>query len=202
MRRRHAVVLTGLIGLVLILGVWLLGGPLAPAQAGPPLQQGARPAPQVIDTQPLPGEEVPLDGAITFYFDRPMDLASVQAALSVSPATPLAVEALDPGTVQIRPEKPLLRATLYTFTLGADARSADGEPLGEPFTFSVQTVGYLAVAEVLPAPDTAHVATDSAITVIFNRPVVPLVTAEEMETLPDPLVFAPALEGEGEWLNT
>jgi len=38
--------------------------------------------------------------------------------------------------------------------------------------------------------------------VIFNRPVVPLVTAEEMETLPDPLVFAPALEGEGEWINT
>lgn len=202
MRRRRTAILTGLFGLVLVFGVWLVGGAESPAQAGPPLQQGAHPAPQVVDTQPLPGEEIPLDSTITFYFDRPMDLESVQAALSVIPAAPLKVEAVDPRTVRITPEKPLLRATQYIFTLGAEARSVDGESLGEPFTFSVQTVGYLAVAEVLPAPGTAHVATDSAITVIFNRPVVPLVTVEEMADLPDPLVFEPALEGEGEWLNT
>ena len=40
------------------------------------------------------------------------------------------------------------------------------------------------------------------ITVIFNRPVVPLVTVEDMGNLPQPLEFDPPLEGEGEWLNT
>jgi uncharacterized protein YfaS (alpha-2-macroglobulin family) len=58
------------------------------------------------------------------------------------------------------------------------------------------------VAEVLPADDTGGIATDSAITAIFNLPVVPLGIVEDRDSLPDPLTFDPPLEGEGEWLNT
>ncbi|MEO0562585.1 MAG: Ig-like domain-containing protein, partial [Chloroflexota bacterium] len=58
------------------------------------------------------------------------------------------------------------------------------------------------VTEVIPAEGAVQVATDAVITVIFNRPVVPLTILEEREDLPDPLTLTPAVGGVGEWLNT
>ena len=63
-------------------------------------------------------------------------------------------------------------------------------------------VGMLQVADVLPAADSVGVTPDALIVVIFNRPVVPLVTAQEAGDLPDPLVIDPPVSGEGEWINT
>lgn len=60
----------------------------------------------------------------------------------------------------------------------------------------------LNVVSVLPEDATQEVAGRAVITVIFNRPVVPLVIVEEMDDLPQPLNITPAIEGEGEWLNT
>ena len=60
----------------------------------------------------------------------------------------------------------------------------------------------LIIADVLPADGSDGVDPEATITVIFNRPVVPLTIAEEMDDLPDPLTITPAVEGEGEWLNT
>ncbi|MEP7293866.1 MAG: Ig-like domain-containing protein, partial [Chloroflexota bacterium] len=64
----------------------------------------------------------------------------------------------------------------------------------------------LIVAQVLPADGTVGVETDATITVIFNRPVVPLGVpsgvSEDAGSLPQPLTFAPAVAGTGAWLNT
>ncbi len=62
--------------------------------------------------------------------------------------------------------------------------------------------GGLEVSQVLPAADSTGVEPDSVITVIFNRPVVPLTIAEDSSTLPQPLSFSPAVQGKGEWINT
>jgi hypothetical protein len=43
---------------------------------------------------------------------------------------------------------------------------------------------------------------ETAVTVIFNRPVVPLVMSEQMAEFPSPLQFTPEIEGTGEWVNT
>jgi uncharacterized protein YfaS (alpha-2-macroglobulin family) len=198
--RQYRFVLGGVL-LVGLLVAGLVGGPLL-VQAGPPQQQNTGTAPRVIDTDPVAGEEVPLDATITFYFDQPMDMDSVEAAFSVDPAYAGRFAAPDDRTLQYTPDKPFERARAYTFTIGADAQSADGVPLEGDFTLTVQTVGYLTVSEVLPADGTTLVATDSAITAIFNRPVVPLVTVEDMADLPEPLVIEPAVDGAGEWLNT
>ncbi len=64
------------------------------------------------------------------------------------------------------------------------------------------TVGVLQVADVLPAADSAGVSPDALIVVIFNRPVVALVTAEEAGDLPSPVTIDPPVQGEGEWINT
>ncbi len=58
------------------------------------------------------------------------------------------------------------------------------------------------VTEVVPADGAVDVATDAAITVIFNRPVVPLTVLDQRDTLPNPLTLLPDVPGTGEWLNT
>jgi len=80
----------------------------------------------------------------------------------------------------------------------------DGRTLDEAFTFRFRTVGYLEVSQVIPAPGTQETQTDSTMTVIFNRPVVPLLAVSDPKAagLPHPLEFSPRIEGEGEWLNT
>ncbi len=60
----------------------------------------------------------------------------------------------------------------------------------------------LQVTDVLPAPDSADIAADAVITVIFNRPVVPLTTIEQSRQLPSPISISPETGGQGEWLNT
>ncbi len=202
MNRSKRLFLGGL-GAVIIAAILLAAGTLPPrVLAAPPGQQGTATAPQVVETQPRSGEEIPLDSGITFFFDQPMLAESVRGAFSIEPSATGALEMPDESTLVFTPDRPLRRATAYTLTIGTGATSAAGQPLAEPFTLRVNTVGYLEVAQVLPALHATDIATDSVITVIFNRPVVPLVTAEEMDTLPNPLVIEPATDGAGEWLNT
>ncbi|MGD2079280.1 MAG: Ig-like domain-containing protein, partial [Chloroflexota bacterium] len=66
----------------------------------------------------------------------------------------------------------------------------------------VSTVGFLEVSQVIPADGTDEVQTDGAITVMFNRPVVPLVSSSQQSTLPQPVEFSPPVEGKGRWIST
>jgi hypothetical protein len=52
-----------------------------------------------------------------------------------------------------------------------------------------------AVTEIPLEAGSTGVQTDTAITVIFNRPVVPLVVAEDLPDLPQPLAFEPRSRG-------
>jgi uncharacterized protein YfaS (alpha-2-macroglobulin family) len=158
--------------------------------------------PQVIAQRPFPGEEMRLDGSVDVYFDQPMDQASVVAALQFDPAISVTTSWIDGETLRLTPDQPLERASIYTITVGQSAKSADGLTMEAPVEIEVQTVGYLEVSQAVPAPDTSGVETNSVITVMFNRPVVPLGIVEEAETLPDPLRLEPSVPGQGEWLNT
>jgi len=158
--------------------------------------------PHVIAIQPYPGEEVPAGQPVTVIFDQPMNAASVEAAWQMTPATPLQFTWVNERTLQAIPPGGWQRATRYQVTLGTDARSAEGQALEEARKFFVQTIGYLEVSAVIPAENAEGVAADATITVSFNRPVVPLVYTGDLEGLPDPLQFEPAIEGTGEWLNT
>jgi hypothetical protein len=58
------------------------------------------------------------------------------------------------------------------------------------------------VGQVIPEANTRDVETDVAITVMFNRPVVPLVSTGQQADLLQPLEFEPAVSGQGEWVST
>ncbi|NLX10997.1 MAG: hypothetical protein GXY36_15210 [Chloroflexi bacterium] len=158
--------------------------------------------PHVIDVWPYPGEEVPPGEAVIITFDQAMDAASVEAAWQIEPPVSGSFNWLDEHTVAFLPEGGWERATRYQVTLGTGAQAANGLALEQPYDFHIQTVGYLEVATVIPAPDAEGVDADATIAVSFNRPVVPLVSTEQLADLPSPLSFEPEIEGSGEWVNT
>ncbi len=164
-------------------------------------------SPIVIQHSPSRGQTLTPDGAVELVFDKPMDQQAVAKALRVEragAAEPIAgtLSWTDNRTAHFQPSAALPRDTSFDVILTQDAAAQTGEPLGAPFTFRFATAGYLEVAQAIPAPDTIDVETDAAITVIFNRPVVPLTTIAEMDNLPHPLSFEPAIAGSGEWVNT
>ncbi|MBN1658623.1 MAG: Ig-like domain-containing protein [Anaerolineae bacterium] len=189
-----------------------------PTPSVPPPQPTATlrpptPAPPTATPLPLPAPrlyqapagEVALDAPIEITFDQPMDQESVEAAFSISPAVEGTLEWADARTLLFVPERGdggLERATRYRVTIGDEALNAEGTALQELAQFEFETVGELAVTQVMPAPGAKGLDPDSVVTVVFNRPVVPLTTISRQGELPDPLTFVPPVRGEGEWLNT
>jgi len=186
-----------------------------------PTEPAASPTPMpptnpiLVERYPARGEEAPVDGAIEVRFDQAMDESSVEEALAVSSGgdAPLSVEGRvewpDEATLRFFPSRPLDRASRYEVKIGTDANSKLGLALQREIVFSFATVGYLEVGQVIPAPDTADTESNATVTVMFNRPVVPLVSPSDQvrESLPQPLTVVRdsdgvLVEGAGEWLNT
>jgi uncharacterized protein YfaS (alpha-2-macroglobulin family) len=159
--------------------------------------------PTLVERLPALGEEQPLDAPITLTFDQPMDKESVQAAFSISPAAPGEFSWPDERTLSYQPGgEGFGRGRSYTVTVSDRALSKAGLPLEQPVSFIFNTVSYLEVAVVQPAPDSSNIALNALVTVLFNRPVVPLTAISEQAALPQPLTFTPPLTGEGQWLNS
>ncbi|HET6445868.1 MAG TPA: Ig-like domain-containing protein [candidate division Zixibacteria bacterium] len=163
--------------------------------------------PQVVYSSPVPGEEVLLDGAITIRFDQPMDETSVEESLSITiqeegKEVAGSVSWPRPDTVIFTPKETLERSQEYKVEISEKALGRNGKPLREPVALKLQTVGYLDVSQVIPAGGTPRVQTDAALTVVFNRPVVPLVSSSQKANLIQPLLIEPEAVGEGEWVST
>lgn len=163
--------------------------------------------PQIIYSSPAPGEEALLDGAITIRFDQPMDQRSVEEALLVQAedeATAVAGSLTwpRPDTLIFTPADQLQRQQTYRVRLDETAKGANGQAMSEAAELSLQTIGALQVSQVIPADGTGDASAEGVITVLFNRPVVPLVTTGQQADLPQPLTFNPPVEGRGEWTST
>lgn len=180
-----------------ILGIVLLGITGCSRFADLPL-----PPPQLLARAPALGEAQMLDAPIRLIFDQAMDRRSVEAALTFEPPLTGKAQWPDKRTLVFQPATLLERGQQYRVTVAQTARNADGEPLVEPIRFDFSTLGFLNVTSVQPAPDMTDVALNSPVTVIFDRPVVPLKAIEDQKTLPAPLSFTPPVAGQGEWVNT
>lgn len=187
------------------------------------------PQPIVVQQSPAPGEELAPDGAIELVFDRPMQQSSVVSAFQMvevstydfndeepasmrmqpasnSPDAALSVSGSftwsDERTVAFQPDQSLARNSRYHVSLEDGVEATDGTTFAESYDFRLTTAGYLEVAKVVPDSDASGIAIDSTITVMFNRPVVPLHMIGQQDNVPHPLTFAPAIAGSGKWLNT
>ncbi len=160
--------------------------------------------PRVVEIIPPEGAELALEQEIILYFDQAMERASVEAALQLESDLPAetTLDWQDDQTLVISPQDDWPRDAALTVRLDTTATSAEGDALAEAYAARLSVVGFLEVAEVLPRPGSEEIGVDSLITVIFNRPVVPLTTVGEQADLPQPLSISPGVAGQGEWLNT
>ena len=160
------------------------------------------PAPRLLFRTPAPGEEQPLTAPICITFDQPMDRASVESAFSISPPVAGKFAWSDDRTLAFNADTSLARGARYRVSVAATARNTEGKLLEEPVAFDLKTIGFLTVSQVQPSAGSVEVSPDSTVTVVFNRPVVPLTAISRQSELPQPLTFTPAVPGSGEWVNT
>jgi len=158
--------------------------------------------PWVIGSTPTRGEELGVDQAVTLTFNTAMNHASVEAAFTTSPAVSGTFSWPDDVTLVFTPAKPFERSTAYIFSIDSSARSVEGVRLRDTFTLKVYSTGFLTVTQFLPEDEGYAIELQPTITLVFNRPVVPLGTAEQMQKMPAPFVSDPPIEGKGEWLTT
>jgi hypothetical protein len=156
--------------------------------------------PEVIESDPSPAAELPLDGAVTFYFNQEMDTVSVEAALQIDPAIGGELVWPDDATLTYNPDSPLEPDSEIEILIGEQARSANGLAFLQPVSYKYQTAGYLRLTQSLPEPGATEVEPTSAIVTAFNRPVVSL-GGEQAEMKPA-FSMEPAAGGQGEWVNT
>lgn len=161
--------------------------------------------PQVLSQAPMQGQRLDLEAAIEIEFDRDMDAAQTEDSFALLGAdeepVPGQVTWLDARTLSFQPDEELAPATVYT-ALIRNATGQDGSAAQEDIRLEFKTVESLAVAQVFPTPEAEGVDLDTTITVIFNRPITPVLIKEEQESLPQPLEFSPEVKGSGEWLNS
>ncbi|HYN64387.1 MAG TPA: Ig-like domain-containing protein [Candidatus Limnocylindrales bacterium] len=126
--------------------------------------------PTVVASQPEPdAEDVSLAAPIVLEFSTLMDTASVEEALTMSPA--LEVTATWGGErLTLTPVERLVEGTHYTVRLSETARDNAGTPLEQPYSLSFSAVqSGLAASTQFPADGTEGISISSPIGLVFDR---------------------------------
>lgn len=158
--------------------------------------------PLILRTTPEKGGELDLTQPIEVAFDQPMDKPSVEEAFTLEPSVEGTLLWVSDQVVRFEPTQAFERGRQYTVRVSEVAKSAKGIVLAHPFEARFNIVGFLEVAVTQPEDGASEIASDTIVTVLFNRPVVPLSAIEDQASLPQPLTFVPPVRGKGEWLNT
>ncbi len=162
------------------------------------------PALSIIRLDPPPDEPLPLRPTIRVTFDRALDAeqdwhGQVRLLDPDGQNTPLQVR-FEAATLVVQPKVDLRPNSLYVLMLHSQLRAADGGLLGLDRRFHYTTQSALGVVQAFPAEGSDEVPPDAEITLVFDRPVVPLSRRED-ET-PLPLQFEPAIQGQGRWVSS
>ncbi|MEA3310070.1 MAG: Ig-like domain-containing protein, partial [Chloroflexota bacterium] len=163
--------------------------------------------PTVVEFKPRAGQvSATEDTVISVLFDQPMDQASVEAALQVTPEVEGEFTWRNERELSFVP-KVLAAAKEYQVSLGTGARSQQGLELTRVLAFSFSTSGPLEVTRVTPSAGAVDFRADTPLLIAFNQPVVALnCTGQVAGKTPDcpalPLSGKPRISGQGFWVNT
>ncbi len=172
LRRSKTVRVSFALGLALIVGIGIVG-------AGRPSPTVATaPVPIVPLTPAAFSTQVVTDRALTepvsIRFSTAMDPASVAAAITVEPPTPIALAWDATGTVlMIRPRDHWAAGTLHTITVQAGALARSGQPLVGPARAAFLTRDATTASAVATEPVGDRVAVTTSFVVTFARAVAP-----------------------------
>src|SRR5512136_109248 len=99
--------------------------------------------PALVETDPLPGAQIALKNPITFYFNQPMQRASVEGAISGEPALSGRFAWRDDATLTFTPDSALLPDTQLMINIASTAQSSKGMALQQPISLSFNTTSSL-----------------------------------------------------------
>ncbi len=176
-----------------------------PSKAPEPSRAPGRPL--VLDVSPAPGEELLSDQPIVMTFDQSMNQDTVKDSIALcstdgSCGTAPKLAWRSASVLELSQPTGWPTDTQFVINLGDTAESSGGKTLARAQQFTINTLGKLAVAQIIPADGANDITADAMVTVVFNRPVVPLTAISNQGSLPIPVTFSPAVVGIGEWLNT
>ncbi len=161
---------------------------------------------QVIDTDPGFNQPLSTQGPIKLIFNQPMDIEKTNAAWKFLDSQGNKIDGEikwpSPRTLEFTPGQSLKPGSSFTAILDQNAANAQGKTLSEILELTFDTISPLQVSQVFPEDKSKEIANNAVITVIFNRPVVPLVISEEKSKQVSPLSISPELPGDGKWINT
>jgi alpha-2-macroglobulin len=167
-----------------------------------PLPEPTPLPPALVESQPVPGAEIPLTGPLKLYFNQPMDPRSVEEALSGQPSLAGSFTWENDKVLVFQPERPFAPASELTIQISSSARSKQGLQLINPLSISFRTVGFLHLTQALPPEGSPAVDPTTPVVASFNRPVFPLGFPGEDQAAGNILSLDPPVEGRGEWINT
>ena len=148
-----------------------------------------------------PSSPLGLHEEITLTFNRRVECADAERALSWSPEM-LGELSCDEYSLTFVPSDTYVRDGEFNVRFKPPLQAKDGASLVDAIEVTYRTAGYLAVVEAFPRSDGGSVPVDSAITVVFDRPIVPLHLTTVRDDFPQPLRIEPAIAGSGEWINS
>lgn len=146
------------------------------------------------------GSEVPLDSQIELIFSNGVNRAFAEQSLSITPTIEGTFSWESDQKLIFTPSSMLERGTTYTLSFSRPILSKYFIPiLGLP-EISFETIGNPKV--ILASPQTEAQESASAITVVFDRPMIPLTTATNSAVKKPAFEVVPEIAGEGRWLGT
>jgi len=150
----------------------------------PPFEFVTAGRPELVESNPSDGAtEVLLDAPIAITFSTLMDIASVEAELTLSPMFDHDLR-WSGELLEIVPAAPLDPGREYEVAIGADAADAAGVTLGGPIRLAFTTLASgLSVETVVPADGVDGVAPISPIAVAFDRPIDPASVSDALLTV-------------------
>lgn len=147
-------------------------------------------------------QNVSAQSVLRLEFSEEVDQASVEANLSTDGIS--GTTAWDKNTLLFTPTQPLKKKSRISLKVGDKALLKSGRMLGKSLIFHFDVTGEPFAAARMPAPNSIDVTPATNITIVFDRPLVPLGKISDQTKFPSSwqTTLTPAVEGEWHWLST
>lgn len=142
----------------------------------------------------------PLSSTIEVIFNRSVIKSSVEKNLRITPAVDAVLSWEGNQKLIITPKKALVRGQQYAVSFGGRILSSYLIPGITTASVSFETIGNPTV--VIASPEDEAPEDGTPITVVFDRPMIPLTTATNSALKKGAFTIDPPVSGEGRWLGT
>lgn len=141
----------------------------------------------------------------TLVFAAEMDHSSVEQYLTLPDGVEVTKEWKDERLV-LQPLKKLDTDKTYVVRVDGQALTKEGTALGTDLEFAFNVTGAPILAAQIPPANSLHVPSDASITLVFDRPIVPLTQVQgasaDKRLAGWPVTISPNIKGRWRWLGT